>query len=631
MCGVIGAFWTKQSPRNLQAIKNGINKLSHRGPNDSGHSSHLAGKKGELILGHTRLSIIDLSTNGHQPMITPDGRYSVIFNGEIYNYLELKTELELLGEVFYTDSDTEVLLRCWSRYGSECLPRLRGMFAFVVYDSKEQTLSCVRDSFGIKPFFYCQGDESFSFASEIPALLSCLSITPELDLQQAYDYLVFGRYSDHENTFLEGVKHLLPGHMLTIKLGKATHHLSIKRWWWPSIEERTDLSFEEAAEKFREMFLSNVRLHLRSDVPLGAALSGGLDSSALVCAMRYIDPDIPIHTFSYIARDSAINEERWVDLVNDHVGGIAHKVFVSYEDLSTDLDQLIIAQGEPFGGTSIYAQYRVYKLAKESGITVTLDGQGADELLAGYIGYPHARMRSLWDKKEYVPLIKFLRGWSDWPGRSLKYALFAFGGQFLPFKFQELGLKLLGRNPEPEWLDMEKLRRSGVQTTRLFKKKEPDARKRHLVSALRSAQTGRLSALLSHADRNSMYWSIESRVPFLTNDMAEFLLSLPESYLLSDKGETKHLFRTALRGIVPDKILDRKDKVGFETPEDLWLKTIASQSSKWMDGISKISFLDGEKSKKEVQLVADGKRPFSSQAWRLVNYCRWVHINALVD
>jgi asparagine synthase (glutamine-hydrolysing) len=198
------------------------------------------------------------------------------------------------------------------------------MFAFVVFDREDQSLTLVRDAFGIKPLFYSLDQISIYFASEIPALLKLLPSKPNLDLQQAYDYLVYGHYDNQECTFYNNIKHLLPGHWLRINL-KTMHVAAHERWWWPSIKERTDLSFEDAAAQLREMFLNNVRLHLRSDVPVGAALSGGIDSSAVVCAMRNLKPDMPIHTFTYVASGSTVDEEAWADIVNTKVGAVSHK------------------------------------------------------------------------------------------------------------------------------------------------------------------------------------------------------------------------------------------------------------------------------------------------------------------
>ena len=632
MCGLFGHY-SSRSVENAAALQSRFlaaqRALHHRGPDDSGLETFLVKRNadispGSLSLGHTRLSIIDLSSGGHQPMHSGDERYTIVFNGEIYNYRELRAELTSAGYAFRTDSDTEVLLAAWAHWGVSGLRRLKGMFAFAVYDRQDESLTLVRDAFGIKPLFYSLDEASLSFASEVPALLKLLPSTPELDLQQAYDYLVYGRYDDQARTFYKGVAHLLPGHWLRVDL-KTLHTSDPERWWWPSIEERTDLSFEDAAAQLREMFLNSVRLHLRSDVPLGAALSGGLDSSAVVCAMRHLEPEMPIHTFTYVARGSAVDEERWADIVNQHVGAIAHKVVVEPQELVEHLDDMIQAQGEPFGSTSIYAQYRVLKAAREAGITVTLDGQGADELLAGYDGYPSDAVHSLLDRHRYLEVFRFLKRWAKWPGRGNRRAFVMLMQVLVPGALRGLAYRTTGRTPTPSWLNVEYLSGLGVRLRPPNKRKSlRDAQRRRLVGALRESLTGHgLASLLRHGDRNSMRWSVESRVPFLTIEMAEFLLSLPEPYLLGPDGQTKRIFRAAMRGIVPDELLDRRDKIGFQTPEQEWLRDQSKEIDQWLSAAESMPFLNVSESRRQVERILRDETIFKTQAWTLINFCRW--------
>ncbi len=627
MCGILGISTTNPSPDLNQRLAGALEALRHRGPDNQGLET-FSMISGKLVLGHTRLSIIDLSPGGHQPMHSPDRRYTIVYNGEIYNYLELRKELRTLGHNFRTNSDTEVLLAAWAQWGVDGLRRLVGMFAFAVFDSIAQTLTMVRDAFGIKPLFYACTPEGILFASEIPALLKLMPRDPELNLQRVYEYLVSGVYDNGSDTFFKGAKHLLPGHWLTFDFNDHSLKQPV-RWWWPSIEERTDLSFEDATAQLRDIFLNNVRLQLRSDVPLGAALSGGIDSSALVCAMRHLEPDMPIHTFSFVARDSDMNEERWADIVNAHVGAIAHKVVVEPAELAQDLDDMIRAQGEPFGGTSIYAQYRVYKAAREAGIIVTLDGQGADELLAGYHGYPQFYLRSLQERHRYLEIPSFLNAWARWPGRSQIIALRNFAWLVMSQRSRRLVRRLLGRSHSPpEWINQTWLAQRHVNFSFSGPKEgESLSRGRRLIEQLRNELTGNgLPSLLRHGDRNSMRWSIESRVPFLTIEMAEFLLRLPEKYLVSPKGETKHIFRAAMRGIVPDEILDRGDKIGFRTPAQAWLLRQQYAIKNWLSAADDLPFLYGDSCYNEVEQIINGHKPFNNRAWRLINYCRWARL-----
>lgn len=622
MCGIAGGRWS-ESPDDLEhRVKRALALMHARGPDDHGYELYPS-PNGMSVLAHTRLSVLDLSATGHQPMVSSDKNISIVFNGEIYNFRELREDLKAFGYRFISASDTEVLLAAWCQWGQGCLRRLVGMFAFAIFDRKRGVLTCVRDAFGIKPFFYSKTDGGFGFASEIPALTALLSLKPTLNWQRAYDYLIHGDYDSNSSTMLNGVIHLAPGHF--IELDIATGVLSEqKRWWSPNIEERSDLSFSRAAEIVRERFLDNIRLHLRSDVPLGAALSGGIDSSAVVCAMHHIEPDLPIHTFSFITGPSDLNEEYWVDRVNSHVGAIPHKVHVTAQELANDLDDMIKSQGEPFGSTSIYAQYRVFKIAKEHGMTVTLDGQGADEMLAGYNGYPGQRLRSLIETGNIIDAWNFLNEWSKWPGRNKLHAVKALLGQLTDGPLYERLRRLNGDQHRPTWLNEQVLRDAGVCLSYLKKQPEHTLRGRRVIAELAASLSQRgLNALLRHGDRNSMRFSIESRVPFLTVDFANMLLSMPEQYLISPNGETKHIFRAAMRGIVPDDILDRKDKIGFATPEKDWLMCIAPVIREWLSMPIDIPFINQPALLSEFDQVMGGKRPFTWQVWRWVNFYRW--------
>lgn len=621
MCGIAGGWW-KDSGQLDARLARALEKIRYRGPDDCGYELYPAG--GSVVaLGHTRLSILDLSLAGHQPMLSADKRFAIVFNGEIYNYRELRTELQALGHCFVSDSDTEVLLAAWIQWGRACLVRLAGMFAFVVLDRQAGTLTCVRDAFGIKPFFYAAEGGEFYFASEMPALKELLPSKPALDWQRAYDYLVHGDYDSGPRTFFEGVSHLLPGHLLTVDL-QARRIGEPQRWWTPSIVERSDLSFASATEMVREQFLQNIRLHLRSDVALGAALSGGIDSSAVVCAMRHVEPDLPIHTFSYIAAGSEMSEEVWVDRINAHVGAVPHKISVNSDELVRDLDSMILAQGEPFGSTSIYAQYRVFQLAREAGVTVTLDGQGADEMLAGYNGYPGQRLRSLIEKGRLAEAVSFLNEWSKWPGRNRIGGAKRLAAEMTEGWLYALLRKIYGSDALPNWLNGEPLIERGVISHFPRLRSAQSEAGRRVVAELGLSLTQRgLPALLRHGDRNSMRFSVESRVPFLTLDMVNLLLSLPESYLISAKGETKHVFRAAMRGIVPNDVLDRRDKIGFATPEQAWLLSMADTVRGWLREDLQLPFFNQAEVLREFELIIAGKKAFSWQVWRWINFCRW--------
>lgn len=623
MCGIVGAFW-KSRPRDAERLLgDALDRLRLRGPNDRG-SEVEAINGGALAFGHTRLSIIDLSSAGHQPMRSADNRFAIIFNGEIYNYRELRAELEARGERFVSASDTEVLLRAWIVWGEDCLPRLDGMFAFAVHDRQANRLTCCRDGFGIKPFFYVVDGQSFLFGSTQVAMIALRGVPPKANWQRCYDYLVHGDYDSNDETFVADVRQLPPAHLIEFDLEDCVVR-RVAKWWTPSIVRRSELSFSDAVEAVRETFLRSVRRQLRSDVPIGAALSGGIDSSAVVCAMRHVEPSLDIETFSYIASGTPLNEEKWVDLVNAHVGAREHKVEANERDLLRDLDDMLIAQGEPFGSTSIYAQYRVFRLARENGVTVTLDGQGADELLAGYSGYPGFRLLSLMESSGLAAAHRFARAWSSWPSRSYRLALMELGRVALPDGPYAAARKRIGRDFRPDWLNVAAFEARGVRFQENRPPRSAEARGRRVVEQLsKSLQERGLPALLRHADRNSMRFSVESRVPFLTNELADLLLGLPEEYLISPAGESKSVFRAAMRGIVPDAILDRRDKIGFATPEQQWLTAIAPQLRATLaQDAPEVPLLNTAPLLAAFDAVVEGRRQFSWQLWRWFNFVRW--------
>jgi asparagine synthase (glutamine-hydrolysing) len=420
---------------------------------------------------------------------------------------------------------------------------------------------------------------------------------------------------------------------MKIKLSEIESAAPI-RYWKPDISVRSKLSFNEAANRMKEMFLDSVRLHLRSDVPLGVALSGGIDSSSVTCAVRYLEPQADLHTFSYIAKGSVVSEEHYASLVAGRTRAIRHTVEILPEELVRDLDSMIYHLGEPFGSTSIYAQYRVFKLVKQCGIKVALDGQGADELLAGYLGYPEYRIETMLRSGNILGAMKFLNSVSALPGRNRKKIILSSIFNLIPESLKSAIRKIIRRKRIfPEWIDIDAIKIDGARTDVNYKKsmndQYPSSNKLIQVLAWQLTWNG-LSTLLRHGDRNAMAHSIESRVPFLTRDIAEFCLSLPEEYLVDIKGVSKSVFRAAMRGIVPDEVLDRKDKIGFETPEQDWLNAISPWIEETLSGTNSAPYLKISSAKKEWQNIRKGTAKFDWRIWRWINYIRWVEMFKVV-
>ncbi len=328
-------------------------------------------------------------------MSSNDGKYWIVFNGEIYNYVELRQELKKFGYQFHSTSDSEVLLTGYIHWGNELLNKLVGMFAFAILDLNKRRLFLARDFFGIKPLYYVLKDNKFAFASEAKALLKMEQVERTLNPEAVYLYLRHG-LTDHDDTSLwRDIRKLPAAHFLEISLD-SPGTVQPRRYWCLDTDQQTRLSFPEAAAQLRDLFLHNIRLHLRSDVPVGAALSGGIDSTAIVSAMRQIQgADLDLHAFTYLANDAALSEEKWADLASQSSSANIHKTVFSADNLVEDIESLIYTLDEPFGSTSIYAQYCVFRLAHQHRIKVMLDGQGADELLGGYPSYLSARLLSL--------------------------------------------------------------------------------------------------------------------------------------------------------------------------------------------------------------------------------------------
>lgn len=633
MCGIAGIIWEKPGIAAPDVSSEMLRLLAHRGPDDRGavcvdavgmtvspgpHASD--GRRIDLL--HQRLSILDLTSAAAQPMSTPDGRYHLVFNGEIYNYVELREELVRAGVgPFRSSGDTEVLLAGYVHWGVALLPRLVGMFSFAILDGARRRLILARDFAGIKPLYYARWSGGLVFASEIKALRTLPGVGRRADAQRAYEYLHLGLTDHGDGTLYAGIRQVPAAHYLEVDLDRP-EQLRVERYWRLPDGERYDLSFDEAAAGLRERFLRSVTLHMRSDVPVGAALSGGIDSSSIVSAMRHLYPESEIHTFSYIAAQEQLSEERWVDVVGRHAGAVVHKVRPSAAEMIADLDELIRVQDEPFGSTSIYAQYRVFRLAREAGIKVMLDGQGADELLGGYKLLVAARLASMVRQGRWKDAARFLLAARQSGWRWIEQVAYVFG-MLLPEAVQGPFIRLWGREGTPAWLDAAWFDRQGVvRQAHAWRSHERDVL--HEMLWRQFSETS-LPMLLRYEDRNSMAHSIESRVPFLTPEVVAFTLRLPEPYLVAADGTTKAVFRQAMRGLVPDAILDRRDKVGFVTPERQWLGELRP----WVEDVlaseaaRRIPFLRMATVRAEWEAVMAGRRRFDFRVWRWINFIRW--------
>jgi asparagine synthase (glutamine-hydrolysing) len=468
-----------------------------------------------------------------------------------------------------------------------------------------------RDPFGIKPLYYATWAGGLAFASEIKALLELPQVSRRADPQGVYDYLYQGLVDHDEHTMFADVRQLPPGSYVSVAVATARPG-PVQRYWQPQPLERTSLSFRGAVDELRELFLDSIRLHLRSDVPVGAALSGGVDSSSIVAAMRQVaGADLDLRTFSFVADEEAIDESRWANLVAEAAGAQRHLVHVETDEFIRDLDHLIRVQDQPFASTSIYAQHRVMQAARASGVTVMLDGQGADELFAGYRVYARNRVHGQLRRGKVSAAVRLARSTAALPGgESANKALVgaAVPGQVRATR-QLLRNARAGLKERDAWFVDNHVAWSVSMRPRDLRKLLVD----HVT-------TSSLPALLRYEDRNSMAFSIESRVPFLTVPLAEFAMSMPDEYLVDDEGRGKAVLREAMRGITPDPILDRRDKIGFATPEASWLTAIRP----W---ITTAMASDARRRIPLAWAAGEDAVPFGDpRLWRWVNLVRWTEI-----
>jgi asparagine synthase (glutamine-hydrolysing) len=638
MCGIAG-FLSSSPNASGDRLAAAGRRLQHRGPDDSAFlaasltSFSISREPPQLPshLGfvHRRLSILDLSERGRQPMASPSNRSAICFNGEIYNYRELRTELESLGSTFHTESDTEVLLAMLDRFGRAALPRLRGMFAFAYLNLDSRSLLLARDPFGIKPLYLLRHQSQLAFASETAALLDLLPDAPtSLDPQHVYNFLRFGTADNGRSSLYHEISQLPPAHSLEIPLDNPAVGTPVP-YWSVQLNEPRQISLKEAAAGLRDRFIDSVRLHLRSDVPVGAALSGGVDSSAIVASMRALEPHADIHAFCYAPAGFSLNEERWARIAADKAGVHLHTVDFSASELASDLDQLLLTQGEPFGSTSIYAQYRIFKAARAAGVPVMLDGQGGDETLAGYPLYFAARLAGMARRHEWSQLLNLWRKRATSGGGHMS-AWYQAAGHLLPESLANAGRRLVGKELMPAWLQQSYFQDARVRTGRLESPLNSSGVRGVLAETLTRTI---IPQLLHFEDRNSMAWSVESRVPFLHVEFVEYALSLPEHLLLGDDGTTKLAFREAMRGLVPDPILDRRDKIGFHTPQNTQLAETTPWVRSILDSIpesaSRIINPDGLLSL--WNRVSSGQAGHDHSFWRALCFIRWLQLHPAVS
>ena len=648
MCGLfVKVGKAKQSGKGFKLA---LNSIQHRGPDDEG-CTVFRGKKyevfsaadtivpsvenksllylnfnsldddctgldtGEVVFGHRRLSIIEVNELGHQPMCYGEGRYWIVYNGELYNYLEIRKELaEVYGKQFLSNSDTEVVLAAYSVWGKEAVKRFDGMWSFVIYDLQEQELYCCRDRFGVKPLYYwISGEGNLFFASEIKQFTFLEGWNPVIDEARALDFLEHG-YLDHtEFTLFDGVKQVRPGCEVLIKAeqinGVFTYELMEKlvaSWY---CIEKTPVEESSKLASIRSAFVGSVSGQLMADVPVGITLSGGIDSSAIAGAIRTVREG-NLMTFTSCSEYKAFDERHWAEIVNKGIEAESHYIVSSLDDVIEQTRRLVWIQDEPYQSQSAMMNYLVYKQVKEAGIKVILCGQGADEYMGGY---------GQWED------MQFLRCNSVWS--LLKQRKFK-----LLFRFIYL------QNLQFSWVS--KLLKIVIsRNSRVYNFKQWKVKHRHILDQFDfniGEVTGNIKQFMFHAalpkylhweDRNSMANSVEARVPFLNHELVELYSSLnQEDLLCSDR---KGIFKDAVKDLLPEEIYYRRDKKGFINSEQLWVKEVDPEffRTKLEIALDRIGDRIHKKGMlKDFDLMVLGKRPFDYQFWRIIIFGEWMSV-----
>jgi asparagine synthase (glutamine-hydrolysing) len=553
MCGIGGFVNFNGGKVERALIETMISAVNHRGPDGAGVLV-----EANVGLGHSRLAIIDLSADGAQPMTDSAGHYSVVFNGEIYNYRELRLELQTLGHVFSTLTDTEVLLAAYSEWGVSCVNHFNGMWSFALYDRVRSHLFCSRDRFGEKPFYFMRNEDCFAFGSEIRQLLPLLG-KKRVNHGSLLKFLIGAPSEDVNHSFFEDVHKIPGGHNLILNL--HTGNVSIDRYYEVKFDHSlANIDEREAVELFSNVFRDSISLRLRADVRVGTCLSGGLDSSSIATLASEIysrDSQQSFEAITACSEQSDNDESNFAAQVVDCNQLLWHKVRPSYDDFSVALPKVVEAQEEPFPSASIVMQYFVMQTARQNGIPVLLDGQGGDETLLGYERYFAPHFLQVARSHGWLNAISAMRASSV---NNASMSLPRMLGYFAYFTSASLRWSNYRRRNSylrefPEMFDEIRLYADASADIQLLQKLE--------------IERTNLPALLRYEDKNAMRHSIETRLPFLDYRLVELSLSLPGSAKISD-GWTKHVLRKSMQDKMPESVIWRRNKLGFEAPERLW-------------------------------------------------------------
>ncbi|MDD1757716.1 MAG: asparagine synthase (glutamine-hydrolyzing) [Methanotrichaceae archaeon] len=605
MCGINGFSWKEAT------LIDDMNKaIKHRGPDDVGIYWDE-----NVTMGHCRLSIIDLSPAGRQPMSNEDNSIWIVFNGEIYNFLEIKEDLLKKEHKFRSATDTEVIIHAYEEWGPSCVERFNGMWAFAIYDKNKSRLFLSRDRFGVKPLYYYCDDVRLIFSSEIKGLLEHnLERIP--NDKAIFEYLAFG-YLDHTSeTFFGNINRLMPGENLFYDLSLKTKR---KELWYDlgsRLKNGITLTEEDTIKKIQELLFSSISYRLIADVPVGSCLSGGIDSSTIVYCMRKLIKNSRIETFSLVFPGDQLDESSFINQVIEDTEAENYNISPTAENLMNELYDIIWTQEEPFRSISIYGQYKVMELAHRKKMKVLLDGQGADELFAGYvIYYKYYLFQSLFSL-HLMEALKAARG-----AKNLNDILIFPAATII----SQIGLAKSAMRKI--WLKRVGFMKDfwDSEVWNPFAERGFDLNKALYCDLIRYS----IPQLLRYEDKNSMRWSIESRLPFLDYRLVELVASLPSSFKIHS-GVTKYILRKAIKDLVSNKIVERRDKIGFAIPDKRWLAS-PSFNAMFSQIIRSKSFTsrkywDQRKVLRIFEEQERGIKGHSEDIWRIINLELWLRI-----
>lgn len=631
MCGIAGIVLKSGNHENWQSSLFRMSRaLSHRGPDGEGFFIATQGSSLPLYsedtpvinkdssrfnynpkqsieekldnpwfgFAHRRLSIIDLSEAGHQPMCDGNEDIWVTYNGEIYNYLELKEELIQKGFSFHTNTDTEVLINAYKYWGFDCLKHFNGMWAFALYDKAKQLIFCSRDRVGVKPFYFVNQKDAFLFASEQKAFLKSGLLKFEVNESHSLDFLLNASVEREEEYLFKHIQELKPGHDLIYDL--KTHQFQQKAYYLlqDHIDNKVKSETEEIIE-IREKLVKAVKIRLRSDVEVGSCLSGGIDSSTIAGIVHEIEPELKLKLFTSVFQSEKFDEANYASEVVRQVEGIWYQVTPTSQEFYQDLNKMVYSQDLPVWSTSTYAQFRVMKMAAENGIKVLLDGQGADEIFSGYSHHYLSYWKELIHQKKYSHVLKSIRD---------SKATFPNGKSVLAKQYLKHFFKV--SNPMENYFKKQVLQTQVPSSDPIFSNLNQQL--------FHDYGQGRLKSYLKAEDRCSMAFSIESRVPFADDiELVHELFSLSSEMKIKN-GQLKYLLREAAKPYLPLKIYQRKDKIGFETPQSKWL---IEGKERVLEEINSLKdWLDIDRVNKDYNLLAVGRGYF---LLRLLSFAVW--------